>query len=101
MCSADVDRRWAEGREDILEWVEEMEFGGEFIGYDFPINPQTGEPPVREICRFRQKVRGKDEYTCRIYETRPLVCMGYPYNKEFAEKTGCPGFEKRDDITGD
>jgi Fe-S-cluster containining protein len=89
---ADVERWCAEGREDILEWVQVMQFGDVFVGYEFPINPQTGEPPVRGICHFRQKVRGMDEYICCIYETRPLVCRGYPYNKEYAERTGCPGF---------
>jgi Fe-S-cluster containining protein len=101
LCDVDVDRWWAEGREDILEWVQEMVFGGELVGYDFSINPQTGLPTARGICHFRRKVRGKDEYYCRIYETRPLVCRGYPYNKEFAERTGCPGFEKREDDRND
>ena len=99
LYDVDVDRWWAEDRQDILEWVEEVQFGGEFIGYEFPINPQTGEHPVSGICHFHRKVRGRDEYICRIYETRPLVCGGYPYNKEFAKRTGCPGFQKREGNT--
>lgn len=67
---ADYDRWRAEGRQDILDKIENrhMLWAG-----DRMVSNETGNPPKE--CPFLEN-RG-DSWGCSIYETRPLVCRDY------------------------
>jgi len=91
-ASEDDVHRWAEdGRNDILEWVVPIVLEGEQI-YDIWISPRTGDDVER--CPWLRKLPGKDEYICRIQDTKPVHCRMYPQSREHAEETGCPGFDR-------
>jgi Fe-S-cluster containining protein len=80
-------RRWKrEGREDILEFVDET------TG-DLWITPNGYE---LSICPF--VAREGNSWFCSIYSTRPEVCRGYPSGIEHMISIGCemiePGDEK-------
>jgi len=79
-----------EGRADILEWVDPVDFG-DHVEYDIWISPRTQDDVAR--CPWLRKVRGQDKYRCRIDATKPELCRNYPISREHAEKTGCPGFD--------
>ncbi len=72
----DIERWKAEGREDILQYADMFIYAvlGEA---DLWIHPETGEEMFR--CPFLRKVRNKPMYRCRIYETRPTMCRGFPH----------------------
>ena len=53
-------------------------------------SPKTGDDVSR--CPWLRKVRGKDQYVCRIQDVKPDLCRDYPLSREHAEETGCPGF---------
>jgi Fe-S-cluster containining protein len=72
----DVDRWEAEGRYDILRY--------ESIG-DLWI--KNGEECTR--CPFLRKDRGAERHKCRIHDTKPEECRGYPYDYEQMVQDGC------------
>lgn len=53
-------------------------------------------------CPFLKKVRNKDEYLCKIHETKPATCRGFPeldkkevtQNEEECISWGCKGYPK-------
>ena len=95
-CATDEDvQLWEEkGREDILEWVDQISLGdGQFV-YDIWINPRTGDDVNR--CPWLRKLPKKNKYICRIHDVKPEHCRKYPRSKKHAEETGCKGFEKHD-----
>lgn len=78
---------WKEnGRDDILEWVQEIGPGM----HDIWIHPVTGEDVSR--CPWLRKVPRQEKYNCRIQKIKPEICRDFPVSKEHAEETGCPGF---------
>jgi len=90
-CASEADvRRWErEGRVDILEWVDPIEFGDQCV-YDIWIDPRTGDDVSR--CPWLRKLPGRDKYVCRIHDVKPDLCRNYPKSRKHAEDTGCPGF---------
>ncbi|MBT3191247.1 MAG: hypothetical protein HN341_01700 [Verrucomicrobia bacterium] len=90
-CASENDiLRWdEEGRFDILEWVDPVDFG-DHCEFDIWINPRTGDDVSR--CPWLRKARGEDRYTCRIHDLKPDLCRNYPLSRQHAEETGCPGF---------
>jgi Fe-S-cluster containining protein len=81
----DVLRWKCENRSDILEWVDS------FSGLnDIWISPKTGEPVDR--CPWLRKLPKKNEYICRIHETKPEHCRNFPKSKRHALENGCKGF---------
>jgi Fe-S-cluster containining protein len=72
----DIERWEAEYREDILQYAD-MFIYAVFGEADLWIHPETGQELYR--CPFLRKVRNKPLYRCRIYETRPLSCQGFPH----------------------
>jgi len=90
-CASEADvRRWeAEGRVDILEWVDPVDFG-DHVEYDIWVNPRTEDDVAR--CPWLRKVRGANRYTCRIHDTKPELCANYPVSRDHAARTGCPGW---------
>lgn len=66
----DVARWQREGRDDILRYVAKVRPGL----YDLWVD--DGVELSR--CPFLRKDRGAATYHCRIYETRPEACRGYP-----------------------
>jgi Fe-S-cluster containining protein len=87
-CATDEDiALWEEsGRDDILEWVDEV---GPGI-YDIWISPRTGDDVSR--CPWLRKLPRQEKYICRIQDMKPGLCRNYPLSKDHAEKTGCMGF---------
>lgn len=71
------------GRSDILEWVG--------VGGDLWINQSTNKEASR--CPWLRKLPGKNQYLCRIHETKPEICRNYPVTKEQAKEDGCPGLK--------
>lgn len=72
----DVDRWVAQGREDILRFVEVFPYGAGDLWID-----EKGVERLR--CPFVRKVRNQPRYLCTIYETRPQVCRDYvPWSGE-------------------
>jgi len=71
------------GRSDIVEWVG--------VGGDLWINQSTHKEAAR--CPWLHKLPGKNQYLCRIYETKPEICRNYPVTKEQAKEDGCPGLK--------
>ena len=94
-CATDEDvQLWAaEGRDDILEWVNSIPIGegGQFI-HDIWLSPVTGEDVTR--CPWLRKLPSKNKYVCRIHDVKPHHCRDYPKSRKHAEKTGCKGFER-------
>ena len=92
-CATDKDiRLWNEkGREDILEWVDPIAIGAEYV-YDLWISPKTGEDVQR--CPWLRKLPKKEKYICRIHEVKPQHCREYPRSRKHADETGCRGFKK-------
>jgi Fe-S-cluster containining protein len=88
----DVCRWDNEGREDILQWVDRVEFGEapEDCDYDFGIHPVTGEEVIGR-CPFLRKVRLQERYICMIQDTKPANCRAFPTSPEKGAVVGCPG----------
>jgi Fe-S-cluster containining protein len=62
--------------------------------YDGWISPHTGEevlrcPWLREYQHPRWKSKG---FACLIQDSKPPICKDYPPDCEFAQATGCQGF---------
>lgn len=74
-----------EGRDDILDWVDEIAPGV----YDIWVNPHTGDDVSR--CPWLRKLPKQDKYICRIQSVKPEICRNYPLSREHAEETGCRG----------
>jgi Fe-S-cluster containining protein len=81
----DVDMWEEHGRDDILEWVEEI---GPGI-FDIWISPRTHDDVNR--CPWLRKLPGKDKYICRIQDMKPEICRNYPHSRKHAQESGCPG----------
>jgi Fe-S-cluster containining protein len=88
VTEADVARWRAEGRADILAWVGRAVFSDE---YQFPVDPRTGDE-VEGVCPFLRKLPGRNQYVCRIYDTRPEDCRRFPASREDAEQVSCRGY---------
>ncbi len=69
----DIERWVDEGREDILQYADMYITGAA----DLWFHPETGEELPR--CPFLRKVRNKRVYECGIYDTRPMMCRGFPH----------------------
>ncbi|MHB8764614.1 MAG: YkgJ family cysteine cluster protein [Deferrisomatales bacterium] len=84
----DVDRWEAEGRFDILAWVD---LRLRDVGMmDLWIDPATADEVTR--CPWLRKVPREARCLCRIHDTKPRHCREYPRSKKHALMTGCPGF---------
>jgi len=88
ICATEADiAMWeAYGRDDVLEWVQEI-----FPGvYDIWMHPQTGGDVNR--CPWLRKLPKQEKYICRIQDVKPEICKNYPHTRKKAEESGCPGF---------
>lgn len=76
-ASAEDLERWeAEGREDILQYADMYIYS--ITGKaDLWIHPETGEELLR--CPFLHEVKDGQMYECKIYDTRPMMCRGFPH----------------------
>ena len=92
-CATEDDiRMWdANGRDDILNWVDPIHVGGNQYVYDIWISPVTGEDVTR--CPWLRKLPNQEKYICRIHDVKPEHCRKYPRSRQHALKTGCRGFE--------
>lgn len=124
----DVERWKKQGRSDILSKLFLDQLGCEECGIEWP--PwhgnkcwkcgREGKPAVYywiderqpmtvfaqlladPICPFLQKVRKKDEYLCKINDTKPEICREFPElkpdevtkNEEECIEWGCRGYLK-------
>jgi len=84
---ADIERWQEEGREDILEYADEIT--PDVV--DLWINPNSGEECL-DRCPWFRKVRNETKFYCTIHETKPTHCHEFPRNQEHAWKCGCPGW---------
>jgi|GEM_PF-1985135 len=86
-CATEEDvALWEEnGRDDILEWVDEMIPGV----HDIWIHPQTGEDVSR--CPWLRKLPRQEKYVCHIHDMKPEMCRNYPLSRQHAGETGCKG----------
>ena len=92
-CATNEDvQRWKDEKKyEILEWVDSIPLGDDQFVYDIWISPVTGEDVQR--CPWLRKLPKKDEYICRIHDSKPEHCRRYPRSKKHAGKTECRGFE--------
>ncbi|MGB9439903.1 MAG: YkgJ family cysteine cluster protein [Desulfobacterales bacterium] len=92
-CATEDDiRMWdSNGRDDILEWVDPINVGGDHYVFDIWISPKTGEDVTR--CPWLRKLPKQDKYICRIHDVKPEHCRNYPKSRQHAMKTGCKGLE--------
>lgn len=100
-------------KEDLLRWNREMRFDilekfevlredgwirastlvkSEILalpdeGFDL-VNPKTGNA-YRTQCPFLRKKTNKNEYYCRIHNTRPWLCSEYQPWEGDGDKTDC------------
>ena len=82
-ATADDMRRWREeGRKDILRHAAELP---NIKGADLWIHPTTGVELTK--CPFVRNSGSR--YICKIYDTRPEVCRGYPYSYAQMVYVGC------------
>ncbi len=68
---SDIERWISQGRDDILGRLEIIEDRGELITYG---KLKLGNP----ACIFLEK--WKNEYICKIHNTKPEICLEYPLN---------------------
>ena len=92
LTEEDVYRWFVEEREDILEWVYPLEFRDEIVGYDFPIDPVTGDD-YEDGSPFLKELPDQNVYICEIHNTKPEICATFPLDKKQAEERGCPGYD--------
>jgi len=86
ICIEDVARWYSQGLGDelaspymILEW--------DYFGASRLYRNQRAER-----CPFLVKVKGKNEYGCRIHNTKPLACREFPRDWSHAKAfCDCPG----------
>jgi Fe-S-cluster containining protein len=124
----DVDRWCKEGRQDILSKLFQSHFICEDCEEEWPSHagnkcPSCGNRsdvgsyywldsraplhPLAQLmasprCPFLKKVRKKDEYFCKIHDTKPEICMDFPdldpkvvtNNEEECIEWGCKGYLK-------
>lgn len=85
-ATADDVVMWeANGRSDILEWVDEVAPGV----FDIWISPKTNDDVSR--CPWLRKLPNQNKYICRIQDQKPEVCRNYPVSKKHAIQTECEG----------
>ncbi len=84
----DIGRWTLNGREDILEWVDFINFG-DHVEIDFPIHPTKNTQVDR--CPFLGKLSGQDIYICKINDMKPTGCREFPTSREKAQNINCPG----------
>ena len=91
-------KRWVRGsRYDILEYCEGWQEDcwlwdeQELISYlrdctnsEMWFDPRTGEE--LSLCPFLRKVRRKEQFECRIHDTKPLMCQEYICNPKDMKK---------------
>ena len=85
----DIERWRAEGREDILAWVEMISTGHEIIGYDLWVDPETGEDV--DSCHWYDEDPATGESICLIQDTKPKHCREFPKSWSHAIKFNCEG----------
>lgn len=78
----DMERWRKEGRDDILQYAAELPHLG---SADLWIHPVSGLELTR--CPFVRKSGSR--YICKIHDTRPEVCRGYPYRYSQMTEIGC------------
>ena len=77
-------QRWLrESRIDIISKIDPLDGDGWF-------NPRTGENYLR--CPWRRKKDGKT--FCRLQNTKPIGCKGFPYYYAQVKDVGCKGYSK-------
>lgn len=86
LCLEDIVRWEKAGRKDL--YTPEMIIEWDFFGASGLFRNQT-----TSRCPFLRKVRGKDEYYCKIHDIKPLLCRQFPRDREHAKKLGCPGYD--------
>jgi Fe-S-cluster containining protein len=91
---ADLNRWHAEGRTDILKYADVIVPGA---GADLWV---TSEGKELSRCPFLRKDRKGGKYKCRIYETRPEACRGYPHSVLQMIRDECEILVELDKMTG-
>ena len=89
----DIERWKAEGREDILEWVEMMSTGKGIIGYDLWVDPVTRKDV--ESCHWYAEEPDTGAAICLIQDTKPKHCRDFPKSWSHAIKHKCEGALQR------
>ncbi len=92
VTAEDVARWKTLGREDILEWVEEIRHDKQGVSFRAWVTPRTRE--AVDVCPFLQEVSEKGRWRCRIHDARPGFCRQFPFSRKHALMSGCRGFQK-------
>ena len=90
--SGDPDdiKRWkAEGRNDILAWVEMISTGKDTVGYDLWVDPETREDV--DSCHWYDEDPATGGSICLIQNTKPKHCREYPKSFSHGIKHNCEG----------
>lgn len=79
----DIERWEREGREDILERLDDL--GRMWV------HPKTKKPVIGD-CPFLYK-DASGQYVCGIQDTKPNICANFQPTEEQAKNMGCKGYE--------
>lgn len=92
LTEADVALWRAQGRTDVLDWVETASVDGTAPVYRIWVSPKTGR--IASTCPFLHKEDTSNRWFCGIHEIKPGICRQYPVSRKHAIMTGCPGFQR-------
>ena len=85
--------------EDLSRWFEEGEFNlaSEDMLFEWDYFGSSGiyKNATTSRCPFLRKVRGKNQYYCKIHHTKPITCQRFPLNPKHALGLGCPGYRNK------
>jgi Fe-S-cluster containining protein len=93
VTAGDVAFWKASGRNDILEWIDEISRNGHMQGYRAWVIPGTRKEA--DTCPFLEKEPDSRRWRCRIQDVKPAICRQYPLNRKHAVMSGCRGFQKK------
>ena len=89
----DVARWNAQGRIDILKWVETRPRKEQTARYRIWVDPETGQ--LAKTCPFLRKNATTHRLQCGIHDAKPSICRQYPVSRKHATLTGCTGFDSK------
>jgi Fe-S-cluster containining protein len=93
----DIDRWIAEGRDDILKYVDPAAFSDKDVMFIFfPVAPDTGQE-LQGPCPFLKRLPEQDMAICQIHATKPACCRAFPISWKEAAGIECPAAEATKD----